>query len=270
MELESESKKAFLDTCIHKLDDGSLKTTVYRKPTHTDLYLNFNSNHHLSHKRSVVRSLTHRAHHVVSEENDKQLELAHISGALRANGYHEWVTALPKKTNSLPRPSDPSSNKKVTHLGIPYIRGTSERLERAFKNAGVSIFHKPMNSLRSQLVHPKDKTNHLQKSGVIYLITCVDCQKQYIGETARPLGKRLQEHRKLTSSAVKEHMDRTNHQMDWNNVKILGQELNTLRRKLREAILIHRHKPTLNRDQGLDLPLCILHSCHMTQGGHVT
>ena len=34
--------------------------------------------------------------------------------------------------------------------------------------------------------HPKVKTNHLQKSRVIRLVICIDCQKHYIGETATP------------------------------------------------------------------------------------
>ena len=56
----------FLDTIVKPEADGSLSITVYRKPTHTDQYLQWNSHHHLSAKFSVIQTLSNRASTVCS------------------------------------------------------------------------------------------------------------------------------------------------------------------------------------------------------------
>ena len=47
----------FLDTLVTPQTDHSLSITIYHKPTHTDQYLQWNSNHNLSAKYSVIGNL---------------------------------------------------------------------------------------------------------------------------------------------------------------------------------------------------------------------
>ena len=48
----------FLDILITSEEEGSLSTSVYRKPTHTDLYLQWDSHHILTSKYSVIGTCT--------------------------------------------------------------------------------------------------------------------------------------------------------------------------------------------------------------------
>ena len=60
VELKKEGILPFLDTCIQRGGEGSLDITVYRKLTHTDLYLHFSSHHPRHVKRGLFRYLFDR------------------------------------------------------------------------------------------------------------------------------------------------------------------------------------------------------------------
>jgi len=79
----------FLDVLI-VIKDGQVQTSVYRKPCHTDQYLNYHSNHTITHKSSVVRSLARRAFLYCSTQVALTEELDHIKMALLANDYPLW------------------------------------------------------------------------------------------------------------------------------------------------------------------------------------
>ena len=246
-EPESNGVLPFLDTCVHINDDGSTHVTVYRNPTHTDQYLNFKSNHHIEHKRSVVRTLLKRADVLVTKPEDKSREVEHVKRALRTNQYEEWA-----KPRDKPRP-----NRARTSIGLPYIHGTSEKLARIFRAHDVGVYHRPINTIRSLLVHPKDKTLDLQKCGVVYQVTCPQCQHLYVGETGRILATRMKEHTSHNTqpTAVGDHCREHGHVISKNNVEVLAREEGWLKRKVREAIEIKTLQPTINRDQGFDLPV---------------
>ena len=62
-----DRKLAFLDAGVSVKSEGTFGITVYRKPTHTNQYLLFDSHHPLDYKLGVVRTLFHRANTVVTD-----------------------------------------------------------------------------------------------------------------------------------------------------------------------------------------------------------
>ena len=104
----------FLDAIVKPEADGTLSITVYRKPTHTDQYMQWDSHHHLSAKFSVIHTLSHRASTVCSKPELLQQEKDHLSKALTKCKYPKW--ALDKVEKRLNR-----STRQVTDGGYNII-----------------------------------------------------------------------------------------------------------------------------------------------------
>ena len=243
----------FLDVLLYRSEDGSVSTSVYRKPTHTDRYLDFASHHPLLHKAAVVKTLFSRADTISSCALKLHEEHAHIVRALHLNNYpDQFVSRVRSRSSS--RPTDDSHTKK--RVVIPYVRGLSEAIQRVLLDVGVRVMFRPHMTLRQQLVHPKDPVPSSMKSGVVYSIPCTTCPAVYVGQTSRSLETRLKEHKaavrhaKTEVSAVAEHVWKENHQMDFQQASILAQEPDTCQRCLLESWFIQTEKHTINREVG--------------------
>ena len=88
---ERNNDMPFLEAKLTKKGDGSVKSTVYRKKTNTDQYLNFVSHHPRHQKLGVVRTLMNRYETKTSEEGEKEEEEEYLKGALRKCGYPSWA-----------------------------------------------------------------------------------------------------------------------------------------------------------------------------------
>ena len=66
-EVRDDGSMPFLDILITPKEDGSLSTSVFKKPTHSDLYLQWDSHHTISSKYSVAGTLYHRAKTICSD-----------------------------------------------------------------------------------------------------------------------------------------------------------------------------------------------------------
>ena len=252
IEEEKDGKLPMLDVLIKRNTNGSLSFSVYRKPTHTDHYLQFQSHQPLQHKLGVIRTLRHRCSTHVSEPREQQSETEHVKKVLAIAGYPKWAWDQ-TSVRAERRPSNTTtagiSSKPRHHVGLPYCRGLSEPIARRIRRAGVSVYMKPMTNLRRLLVAPKDPLDTLEKSGVVYELQCKDCDARYIGETERPLRARVREHQRH-SSPVTAHASSQQHTIDFEHVKVLDQEQQWFRRGVKEALHIEAKGATLNRDKG--------------------
>ena len=169
-------------------ENRSLSVREYHKPTHTDQYLLFDNSHPLEHKASVVRTLHHR------EERD------HISDFLAKCGYPQWALIC---TGPMVKPLDAEPKKEE---------------DRALGKQKITTAVKPMGSIKSALVHPKDKVPSRTKDNLVYEATCLSCDATYIGETQHPLHKRVYQHAAPNlSSAIADHTRQTGHRLSLAN-----------------------------------------------------
>ncbi|XP_072039459.1 uncharacterized protein [Amphiura filiformis] len=271
-ETEESRSIPFLDTLIVRKPDGSVKLLVYRKATHTDQYLNFNSAHPLHHKLGVVRTLLDRKDKIVTEQEDKKNEEDHIKKALNTCGYPNWAIEKVKKEKEQPKKKNASKtveDKTRANVTLPYIEGVTERVQRILRTHNIASSVKPHTSLRRLLVHPKDKVDMDDKTGVIYEIPCHNCPKTYVGETGRRFGTRKKEHRVESEkrmaqnytraarkdsqsiemkSSIAEHASKENHLINWDNPKILATDDTRNTRWIRESIWIRRKSRTSMKD----------------------
>ena len=167
---------------ITRDDDGTLCSSVYRKKTHTDQYLQYSSHHPSSHKQSVTRTLFTRAFTHSSSLVQRAEEETHIIEALHNNGYpNTFIMDCHKKvrqkrpTPSLLSNSTISDTPPPIRVTIPYVQGQSEAIRRILRSLDIQVIFRPLTTLRRIISRPKDPLPVSSQTGVVYNISCQDC-----------------------------------------------------------------------------------------------
>ena len=159
---------------------GNLETSVYRKPTHTDKYLAFDSHHPICHKKSVAKTLLRRADCLPFSLDSKAEERKYVSNVLKANGYTK--TFLHNCQKPVTTISTPNERETVTGFAfIPYIQGVTEPIKRILNSYNVKVAQKPFQILGHTFAKPKNSVRKEQRTDAFYYIPCNDCDNKYIG-----------------------------------------------------------------------------------------
>ena len=196
----------FFDTLVIPQNDGSLLTTVYRKPIHTNQYLQWYSHHAISAMYSVISTLFHRAKDICSTKEQLEEEYTHIQKVLTSCKYPglavnrmKMETKAPVKPKNNNNNNNNNNNKDTNskiinrkgHITVPYMKGLSGSIKNTCKRYGIQVYFKGGKIIKDLLVAPKDNEHITQKSGIIYRYKCdrLECDEEYIGESARTFGE---------------------------------------------------------------------------------
>lgn len=239
-ELESDGYLPFMDLGIHRKDDG-FTTTVYRKPTHTDVYIHRRSHHPTTIKEGTMKTLACRAH-ALCEPQECQDELNYLIDVFESNGYSRQRA---KEVITTYKPGSTKREQWPHRLHVPYFDRGGEKLQRDMLKLNIETSFKKGKSLRGMLCKlklPRDNKT-MTTAEVVYEIPCQDCSMTYVGETCRELQTRIKEHetdikRANEKSGPFMHTRMYRHRVDLKNVKIIAQEPNWSARKRLEAVFI--------------------------------
>ena len=252
-EKETHSSLPYLDLLINHKEDGSLRFSVYRKPTNTGKHLDFFSFHPLSQKRSVSSSLYKRAKDLCSEDT-LQDEYKIVERLLVENNYPTQFAKL----------REPSRNERNVHqperkkfISTPYIKGVSERVERILKPHNIMLAHKSKTTIKTKLCHLKDSREATEKNNAVYKINCKNCSCSYIGETSKKVGDRLKEHKRNITNAYEQsqifqHIRDSGHTFNFKEVQVIQQSKNVHTRRQLEAFYSETTDNTINRHVDVD------------------
>ena len=279
-EEEKNNTIPFLDVLIKKSSDNQLETTVYRKKTNNNIYMNWNAHSPRNWKIGTLKNLIRRTKMICSNADDLRNEIKHLETVFcDLNDYPTHVVrkiieeeetrdqqiaesndATEEGTNDDDNENDNDDEEKVVYINLPFAGSTGENLvkklrqdiERKSKNLKIRVTYTPT-KLGSKFAI-KDKTTNEDQHNVTYHVSCGNkkCNSSYVGQTRCRIIKRTMEHSdKDNASHVLIHSKTTKHRrVTMKNVKILGRRYKTdFKRKISESLFIKQIKPDLNKQK---------------------
>lgn len=258
----------FLDIDI-SIKSNCFETSVYRKPTNTNVLLNFESTAPMAWKKGVINCFLTRARRVSSSQAIFEKEVNNLRSIFRANCYpvmlmRKTIEEFGKKTLTLDQKDDNSQQpqhevRKPEYFVLPYVGKASEkmlhRVKREMSPHGIDLRAAYRTTKTGAYFRLKQKVPMLLRSDVVYEFKCSrDENVRYIGETQRQIFKRISEHASSKTSAVYDHRRNCkNCSNDDNFVDsfciVRGCESGSILSE--EALCIKKFEPTLNVQLGI-------------------
>ena len=273
---EKDNSIAFLDVAVTRGNDQKLETSVYRKPTNTDVYMNWYAHAPAAWKIATLTSLVKRAVMVSSTTDAMKKEIDHLKKVFTEfNDYPEKVvnnvienelqktreTEEVEQANEENEDTTEETTNVTVTLSLPYAGAQGEQIMRKMKRMIEHIGSKPGEERNIRVIYTakrlgtkfpvKDKTPKEHLHNVVYHAKCPNkkCESEYTGETRCRTQKRVIQHNKKDKkSHLLIHANETKHRRVWmNDFEIVGSGYSSnFKRKISESLFIKKLKPDLN------------------------
>ncbi|XP_067205235.1 uncharacterized protein [Linepithema humile] len=247
----------FLDITLYR-GNNQFMFNWYRKPTFSGRFLNFHSQHPISHKRGVLVGLIDRVLGL-SHPQFYQQNFVLIINILLNNGYplpfifngiRERIKYYIYNNRRLLLDNDVNDEDNKRFFVLPYANIVSKKIKHITKKYKFRLAHTIPNKLNTFIKRHKDIAEKDSHNDIVYKISCNDCNVTYVGQSKRQLRTRVDEHRSSVrrgqNSVITEHCSRLNHNFDWDGAEICDIEHSYNKRLISEMIFIKRQLHGIN------------------------
>ena len=279
---EHKGTLPFLDLLFQR-NGNSTVTTIFRKPTNNDIYLNWNAFPPDISKRGTLKTLAKGAYIVCSTNELLQKEFKYLVKVFHeTNNYPHYVIKQilkqvhdEQKEQKVNVPTAAiadeanANRKKEQLLLVPYqdkkrdyvIKSMKKRM-KCLLPTNIVIKTAYAGSKLSTCFRVKDVTKFKHNHDIIDQGRCpeIGCNDHYLGETDCRISERVLDHaaRDQNSHHFKHSIESGHPVLEMNNYKTIeeGYKNNVRKRKIGKALLIKEMKPTLNKpDNSVELQL---------------
>ena len=274
-ETSINDKLPFLNVMVEK-EEGSFRTSVYRKPTDVGACMNACGDAPKQYKTSVIKGFLYRAKSICSDRNDLLLEIKRSKQILVNNGYSntEVDSEIRRFWKSSERNVTRPSGEVTTHSLFyrNFMSSHYQKDEKVLKDLiAENVTMKEKNRLKLVIYYKNRKTRdlvmknnlgnkvrELARTNVIYDIRCQkgECDhlpprnSTYSGFTTCTMSRRLTFHLRdgaVQRHCIAKHKEKVTRKEIETFTKIRYQESDTNRLEILEAIIIHFEDPEINK-----------------------
>ena len=251
VEYEQNGSIPFLDAKVTR-NGTEFLFNIYRKPTHSNAYIHWFSNHSRNTKRGSLFGLFLRAYRICDEPFIDN-EINYIKSSFLKLGYPlHFITKVlgdvrrkyySQAQTSRDGPQPPT-------ISLPHNGFTEKYIKPVFKSQGIRVVNKATNTLGAALFNKRCSPNApISPQAGVYVIPCNDCNRHYVGQTGQ-FRIRADTHRRNLAhgtggEAPVAHVQATGHIMNVANIKVVYPTKIYRRRQIVESALI-RYLPNIN------------------------